>query len=108
MKTISTEDWQRVEVLLDKALDRPPQERTAFLRAACDEDPTLSTLLLELWDAGREAKQWLAEATPKPVAVALESISLSEVFEPAFGPTLSPGDRLGEYTHCARDWPRGP
>ena len=33
--------WTRVQTLFEDALDRPPDERTAWLRAACGDDPAL-------------------------------------------------------------------
>ena len=33
--------WKRIEPLLQSALDRPPEERIAYLRKACAGDETL-------------------------------------------------------------------
>ena len=36
-----TPSWERVKQLFQEALDRPPEERAAWLRAQCGEDRDL-------------------------------------------------------------------
>jgi serine/threonine-protein kinase len=42
------DDWSRLDALLDAALDRPSQERAAFLDEACRDDPDARRRLQEL------------------------------------------------------------
>ena len=49
--SMSPERWQRVEALLDGALDRTPSHRTAWLRAECGEDDALYREVARLLDA---------------------------------------------------------
>ena len=48
---MSPERWQRVEALLDGALDRTPSDRTAWLRAECGADDALYREVARLLDA---------------------------------------------------------
>ena len=40
---MDSERWKQVDDLLQAALDRPPEERDAFLRQACAGDEALET-----------------------------------------------------------------
>src|SRR5678815_4636250 len=44
--------WQRIEGLLDGALDLHPDERAAYLTRECSEDPSLVKEVLSILDAG--------------------------------------------------------
>ena len=46
------ERWERIEALIDEALDLPSTERRAFLERACPDDPALRTEVLEILAAG--------------------------------------------------------
>lgn len=52
--------WDRVKELFDQALERPPDERTAFLEEACD-DPSVRAEVKALLDAERNAPSFLEE-----------------------------------------------
>jgi len=47
--------WERVQVLFDAAVDRPPDDRPAFLDAECDGDVALPDEVLGLLAADAEA-----------------------------------------------------
>ena len=49
-----TERWTRVQTLFERALDRPEDERSAWLRAHCGDDPTLYHEVESLLDGDRE------------------------------------------------------
>ncbi|MEM7584657.1 MAG: hypothetical protein AAF560_14805, partial [Acidobacteriota bacterium] len=49
------EHWQRVEALLDQALDLPPEERQAFVREACSTDPKLPDDELDLFTQAQQS-----------------------------------------------------
>ena len=93
MSHIPVDVWQRVEVLLDTALSYPSDERTAYLQQACNEDPSIRTLLLELWAAGKEADKALEEQVPVAIQQAIDQISFDDILDPS----LAKGSRLGEY-----------
>jgi len=48
---VKTDRWHQIQALFDEALARPKDERTAFLRAACGEDPALYAELESLLEA---------------------------------------------------------
>ena len=35
---MTSEQWQKVEAVLQEAIDRPPQDRASFLHSACAGD----------------------------------------------------------------------
>lgn len=92
-KGISSAQWNKIESLLDKALELPVGARTAFLREASEEDAALKTLLMGLWDAGKEATAFLEGDIPAEVVQAIDQISIEE----AYGPAPTQGMRFGEY-----------
>jgi hypothetical protein len=53
--------WSRVKQILQSALDRPPEERSAFVRDACDDDRNLHAEVESLLVAHDAAGQF---ATP--------------------------------------------
>ncbi|MCK6549974.1 serine/threonine protein kinase, partial [Myxococcota bacterium] len=46
-----TTRWRRLEGLFDAALDRPAEDREAWVRGACEDDPSLAGEVLALLDA---------------------------------------------------------
>ncbi len=52
MDTPSPERWQRIEELLDEALELPAAQRAGFLRAACGADAQLLVEVTRLLEAG--------------------------------------------------------
>jgi eukaryotic-like serine/threonine-protein kinase len=52
VRTVSPERWQRIEAVLDGALDRPPAERTAYVAEACGGDAELRADVERLLAAG--------------------------------------------------------
>jgi serine/threonine protein kinase/Tol biopolymer transport system component len=81
--------WERVKDLFQAALDRPPAERSAFLRAACGKDEDLQTEVASLLDAHQRAGSF-AERPAVPEQDLSEPEGLTERL-------LQPGDRLGTY-----------
>ena len=55
MDDFSDTSWQEVDNLLDAALDRPPEERTAFLDEACEGRPELRAKVASLLEAEEQA-----------------------------------------------------
>ncbi len=62
MPEITPERWPDVEALLDRALDLPPDERTAFLEAARADDPDLLGEVREVLRAGDRARSLLEDS----------------------------------------------
>ena len=76
MKNLSTEEWARVDALFAQALERPPEERTAFVRANAGGDDVLLHRVTELLQCEAEAAATLGEMAAsyaEPLLAALES-----------------------------------
>src|SRR5690606_41837564 len=53
--------WAEIDALFDEALARAPDERTAFLRAACGHDPALYRAVETLLASDEAAERALGE-----------------------------------------------
>jgi Tol biopolymer transport system component len=53
--------WQRIEALLDAALDLPPAERAAFLDQECAAEPALAVEVAAILEAGERSSSVLDE-----------------------------------------------
>ncbi len=62
MKNLSLERWEQIDTLFAEALERPSDERTAYLRAACGEDPILYHEVLALLECDSKAEEILGES----------------------------------------------
>src|SRR4030095_5884044 len=51
--------WKQLDSLLQSVLERPPEERDAFLRHACVDDEPLERLVLALLRSEPDSKQFL-------------------------------------------------
>jgi serine/threonine-protein kinase len=56
---LDPETWRRVDAVLDRALELPPGERTAFLEAECGRDPRVLAHVRELLAADDRASEFL-------------------------------------------------
>ncbi len=90
---ISPAQWQELEKILDAALEMPAGKRTLFLKDAASKNPSLQTLLLGLWEAGKSATAVLQADIPEEVVSAVEQIQEEE----AFGPAPLKGMRIGDF-----------
>jgi serine/threonine-protein kinase len=91
MKGFSKERWEQIDRLFAEALERPPDERTAFLRARCGNDVALYHEVVTLLESDAEAEAVLGEsvtAFAAPLLPALEA-ELADGF--------APGERVGPY-----------
>ncbi len=82
-----TEEWTRIMALLDEALQRPQQDRTAFLDIACD-DPTIRQEVKTLLAAGEQTIDFLDQG----VVAATEAL-----VEDDADSTPGSGSRVGPY-----------
>src|SRR6185369_12031540 len=86
---MNSEQWKQLDNLLHAALERPPEERDAFLRQACAGDERLereARSLLKLQQA-----RGIPETPATEVSARVVGRDLSIV------PKLSAGDRVGHY-----------
>jgi serine/threonine protein kinase/formylglycine-generating enzyme required for sulfatase activity/dienelactone hydrolase len=83
-----TANWDRVKELFQRALERTPAERSAFLREASGNNPALQAEVESLL-AAHEGAETFAEGSP------LDALSESAVA--SLAGVLQPGDRLGPY-----------
>ena len=79
--------WQRIEGLLDGALDLHPDERAAYLTRECSEDPSLVKEVLSILDAGERPGSILER---RAVDVAAPMLAESKMHAPM-------PDRVGSY-----------
>src|SRR5262249_46295999 len=56
---MDSERWKQVDQVLQSALDRPPEEREAFLRQACAGDEALEREVRSLLASERQAGRFL-------------------------------------------------
>jgi serine/threonine-protein kinase len=84
-----TARWTQIQTLFDAALERPPDERDAFLRAACTDAPDLLAEVRSLLAAD-------ADAHPLLDSLALEAVALPAGLLPE-GILPAGGERVGPY-----------
>jgi len=90
---LSLDRWQQIDTLFAAALERPADERTAFLRASCGQDPSLYHEVLALLASDTEAASVLGESATDfaaPLLPGLQEALGSETDLPA-------GARVGPY-----------
>src|SRR5882672_4010894 len=59
---MTPERWQKIENVLQGALDRPPRERASFLKEACAGDARLKEEATSLIDAYDEAGDFIEQS----------------------------------------------
>jgi serine/threonine-protein kinase len=62
MNHLSLARWKQIDALFEEALERPADERTAFLRYHCGEDPELYDEVVSLLESEAEAEMALGES----------------------------------------------
>ena len=83
---MSTERWLRSNELFQEAVERPAEQRQAFLDASCDDDADLRREVESLLASHAEAGGFLE--TPALAEASARS---------PLGPAVAPGHRLGPY-----------
>src|SRR5882724_6149126 len=89
---MDSERWKQVDNLLQSALERPPEERDAFLRQACAGDRALESEVRSLLMLEREAESFLESPA---IDVAARAIALTPdqetqtIFDSLIGRTVS-------------------
>lgn len=77
------ERWQRAQQIFDRIVDLPPEQRSAELASACDDDHQLLHMVAGLIAAA-------ARAVPEPTAAIATPNRLAD-------PELAPGTRVGAF-----------
>jgi hypothetical protein len=83
---MTPEHWQRVEQLLQSALERKPNERSAFLAEACTGDELLRKDVEELIISHEQAGSFIEEPTDNVYAEMLADEQPESLVGQAFGP----------------------
>src|SRR5262245_39531394 len=89
---MNPEQWSRVKGLFQQALERPVEERTAWVRSCCDGDRALEHEVESLLVAHQRAGSF----ANRPELELMAGMS-ADVQTAVGGPALRPGDRLGLY-----------
>src|SRR5690606_26845005 len=100
MPTIPRERWQQIDQLFAEALERPPDERTAFLRATCGDDVELYREVVSLLKSDAEAEDALGESVSAFAAPILPELGAE------WEDDLAAGDLVGPY-RVVRELGRG-
>ena len=83
--------WAEIDDLFARALDRPPDERTAFLRATCGDDPDLYHAVVDLLESDAAAEEALGESATDFAAHLLDEAAAERDRD------LAPSTRVGPY-----------
>ncbi|MBO6574202.1 MAG: serine/threonine protein kinase [Rhodothermales bacterium] len=65
MKRVSTEQWKRIDTIVDGALDLPEAERADFVARACGADEALRKEVMAMLGAGEVAGTFLENQQPE-------------------------------------------
>jgi serine/threonine-protein kinase len=103
MNEMSDTDWEEVDALFDEALDRPPEERAAFLDRECGDRPALRAELESLLAAEAEAPSFFEQ---EAMAFAAPAYEPEEGESIADDPLAAPSHRVGPY-HLEEEIGRG-
>lgn len=76
MNDIIPERWQQIDALFADALERPPDERTAFLRHACCHDRSAHNEVVALIEGVEEAAHVLGESITAFSAMLMPDVRL--------------------------------
>ncbi len=94
MNELSDSEWEEVDRLFDEALDRPPQERAAFLEEACGGRPALREEVEALLEMEADSSAFLEQEAVSFAAPAYEPDEGESIAE---DPLAAPGRRVGGY-----------
>jgi serine/threonine-protein kinase len=94
MDALSDSEWNELDRLFDAALDRPPEERSAFVEDACADRPRLRDELQSLLAAEAGADGFLEQ---EAVSFAAPAYEPGEGESIADDPLAAPAHRVGPY-----------
>src|SRR5437870_9748795 len=93
---MSPERWNKIEPLLNEALDLPPHERNEFLTAACNGNPSLR-LEIEALLAEEERIHSFIEEPILPIPDDIKQLGQQEPPKPSLTTEPLTGKQLGKY-----------
>jgi serine/threonine-protein kinase len=94
MGALTDTDWDELDRLFDEALDRPPEERSAFLDRACEGRPRLRRELESLLAAEAASEGFLEQ---EAVSFAAPAYDPEEGESIADDPLAAPAHQVGPY-----------
>jgi len=94
MPLLTPDRWSEIDALFEQALERPPDERSAFLRVAAGADPALYHAVTGLLAADARAEAALGESATALVPTLLRDAHADD--------DLPDGTRLGPYEIAGR------
>ncbi|MEP6707398.1 MAG: alpha/beta fold hydrolase [Pyrinomonadaceae bacterium] len=83
---MTPEHWQRIKVLLESALERKPDERSAFLNQACAGDSSLRNEVESLIASHEQASRFIEEPAYGVMAGSLADDQTDSLAGQSFGP----------------------
>ena len=89
--SLAPDRWAEADTLFDAALQRPADERTAWLRATCGDDPELYGAVTALLEADAEAEGALGESATSFASGLLDAVQRDH------DAALPNGTRVGAY-----------
>ena len=92
MKQLTPDRYRQIESLLDQLYDLPPEAHAAFLKQACDDDPTLYYQLQIALDANQYDQRFLSKRPQ--LASLIKELQADFLDEPS---TSVAGRRIGPY-----------
>ncbi len=99
MNPLSPERWQQIKPLLDQLFDLPPEEHTAFLDQACQDDPTLYRQLQAALEANRDDQSFLEVFDEQHLVGLLHELAPDDsaaAAQPSIGERIGPYEIVGE------------
>ncbi len=99
----SHDRWRRIDALFTEALNRPAEERAAFLDAACQDNPELRREVESLLEAHEAAGDFLADpvarlgAPPLPEIDHVETLTEHAAVDAKSEAATSQGQRIAHY-----------
>jgi serine/threonine protein kinase len=86
---MDSDRWKQVDSLLQAVLERPPEERGAFLRHACSGDPALEREVRSLLMSQQQAGSFLEGPVPEVAAWAQMNQNTQDVSDHLMGENVS-------------------
>ena len=78
MRTLKPEDWERIEIILDRVFDQPSDARAAMLAELCASDEELRAQVEEVLKAGEAAASFLGDSYREKLLGELEATAGEE------------------------------
>jgi predicted Zn-dependent protease/predicted Ser/Thr protein kinase len=96
---MDSDRWTQIDSLLQSVLERPPEQRDAFLRRACGGDEALEGEVRSLLTAQRQAGSFMESPA---MEVAARAIAQPQSKEAQVGPNFQSGRTLSHYRIVAK------